>query len=128
MMFNADKYKIGLTEIDFLGDVISIEGTKPNPLLSTSLGELPHPVDKAAVHRMLGVTSYFGKFIPNLADKTNLLHSLLKKHTIFEWTENDAREWAVICEHLSKPPLPAIFDASRETVVLGGQLAMHPTL
>lgn len=117
LTFNADKCKIGLTEIDFLGDVISKEGIKPNPLLSKALGKLPDPVDKAAIHRMLGVANYFGKFIPNLADKTNLLRSLLKKQINFEWTENHAREWAVICEHLSKPPLLAIFDASRETKI-----------
>lgn len=94
LTFNAAKCRFGLTEIDFLGDVISQDGIRPSPVLSASL-EMPYPTDKAAVHRMLGVVNYFGKYLPNLASRTELLRSLIKKDTVFEWKSNQDRKSVV---------------------------------
>lgn len=57
LTFNPHKCKFALQEVDFLGDVISHNGIRPNTALSASLAEMPIPEDKAAVHRMLGVAN-----------------------------------------------------------------------
>nr|XP_037279863.1 uncharacterized protein K02A2.6-like [Rhipicephalus microplus] len=61
LTLNAAKCEFGVTEIDFMGDVISQDGIRPNPAMTTPLSEMPPPVDKASVHRLLGVVNYFGK-------------------------------------------------------------------
>lgn len=75
------------------------------------------PRDKGAVHRMLGVANYFGKDLPNLAARTKLLRGLIQKDTVFDWTDNHAKEWKEVCVMLTSAPLLAIFDSARETKI-----------
>lgn len=84
LTFNEAKCTFGVTQIDFLGDLISQNGLSPNPAMTSPLSEMSEPVDKAGVHRMLGVINYFGKYIPHLAERTMLLRSITKKNTVFE--------------------------------------------
>lgn len=117
LTFNATKCRFGVTKIDFLGDVISQHGISPNPTMTSALSEMPQPSDKAGVQRMLGVVNYFGKYIPHLAERTTLLRSLIKKDTVFEWSQNHCNEWQAICRILSSAPLLPIFDPTRETKI-----------
>ncbi|MDD9361443.1 MAG: ribonuclease H family protein, partial [Anaplasma sp.] len=117
LTFNAAKCKIGVTKISFLGDVISEEGIRPSPGTVSSVLDMPAPTDKLGVQRMLGVVNYFGKFLPALAEKTKLMRQLIKKDTMFEWSENHAKEWNQICKCLSMQPVLAIFDPRRDTKV-----------
>lgn len=117
LTFNAEKCKIGVTTIEFLGDVISPNGIAPNPTLVSSLLQMPPPQNKQGVQRMLGVVTYFGKYLPSLSDRTKLLRSLIKNDTLFEWTPNHEKEWTAICKALGAAPLLAIFDPSKETKI-----------
>lgn len=49
-----------------------------------SLYKMPQPTDKAALHSILSAASYFGKYIPYLAEETKLLLILTNKDTKFE--------------------------------------------
>lgn len=117
LTFNPAKCVVGVTQISFLGDVISAEGIRPNPSLIQAMLQIPEPRDKQAAQRMLGVVNYFGKFIPTLAERTKLLRSIIKKDEVFEWTPNHAEEWRQICHSLSSQPLLAVFDPARETKI-----------
>lgn len=75
------------------------------------------PQGQGAVHRMLGVANYFGKYLPNLAARTKLLRGLIQKDTVFDWTDNHAKEWKEVCVMLTSAPLLAIFDSARETKI-----------
>lgn len=117
LTFNRENCEVGVTEISFLGDVISEAGIRPSPASITSVLSLPPPTDKLGVQRMLGVINYFSKFVPALAEKTQLLRQLIMEDTVFEWTENHASEWEQLCKCLSGQPLLAIFDPKRDTKI-----------
>lgn len=117
LTFNPEKCKIGVSEIEFLGDTISQEGIKPNREHIESMKLMPIPSDKLGVQRLLGVVNYFSKYLPSLAERTPLLRSLIKHDAVFEWTPNHTKEWQGICECLSKEPLLAMFDPRKETKV-----------
>lgn len=99
-----------VTQIAFLGDVISESGVRPSPDLIESIQAIPQLKDKQAVRRMLGIVNYFRKYVPSLSDKTSLLRGLLKESVVFEWTSAHAHEWAQICNALMNPPILALFD------------------
>lgn len=79
LTFNPEKYEVGVTEISFLRDIISQAEIRPSPVSVTSVLSLPPPTDKLEMQRMLGVINYFAKFVPALAEKTQLLRQLIKK-------------------------------------------------
>lgn len=115
LIFDTAKCEIGVTTISFLGDIISEEGIRPSPATVSSVIDIPAPTDKLGVQRMLGVVNYFGKVLPALAEKTQLMRLLIKKDSMFEWSENHGKEWTELCKCLSMKPVFAIFDPKKMT-------------
>lgn len=70
LTLNAAKCDIGVSEVCFLGDIISAKGIQPSPESINVMRNMPPPTDKYGVQRMLGVVNYFFKFVPALAEKT----------------------------------------------------------
>ena len=48
LKINKDKAKLGLTEVPFIGHVISRDGLKPDPEKVRAVAEMPLPTDKKA--------------------------------------------------------------------------------
>nr|XP_050031015.1 uncharacterized protein K02A2.6-like [Dermacentor andersoni] len=114
---NPEKCVVAADKIKFLGDVLSKEGIRPDPHLVRCVASMPSPTCKQEVQRLLGAVNYFGKFLPCLSEKTNMLRSLVRKDSEFEWTEAHDKEWKNFCGMLSSAPLLAIFDTQRPTKV-----------
>lgn len=68
LTFNPEKCEVGVTEILFLGVIISQAGIRQSLASITSVLSLPPPTDKLGVQRMLGVINYFEKFVPALSE------------------------------------------------------------
>ena len=74
LTLNSSKCQFRCDGLTYLGHTISKDGNKIR-----AITEMPIPEDKKAVQRLLGMTNYVGKFIPNLAKVTKPLRELLKK-------------------------------------------------
>lgn len=81
---NKEKCCFGVTEIKFLGCVLSRDGIRPDPEKVRAIKELPTPNNVSDVRRLLGMTNHLARFIPDLASKTASLRHLLLKSS--EWT------------------------------------------
>ena len=55
---NKDKCKFRLSEVSFMGHVISEEGLKPEPAKIQGVQEMPTPESKQDVKRLLGMVNY----------------------------------------------------------------------
>jgi hypothetical protein len=90
-----EKYKFGVTEMDFLKHKITQEGLKMDDCkVKTNLDWEP-PRWVPTLKSFLGLASYYHKFIVNFAKIAMPLTNLLKKSfTIYEWDEacNEAFE------------------------------------
>lgn len=82
LKLNEDKCKIGLSEISYIGHVLSKDGLKPDKEKVRAILEMPEPQDKSAVQRFLGMLQYLAKFIPNLSEVTAPLRKLLEGETL----------------------------------------------
>ena len=49
------------------------------------------PRDISEVRRLLGMVNYLGKFLPNLAQETELIRSLLCEGNEFQWGESQEK-------------------------------------
>ena len=54
--------------IQYLGHIVSGEGTTPVPEKLSSIQRMPHPYTTKEVKQFLGLVAYYRKFIPQYAD------------------------------------------------------------
>ena len=81
-----DKCKFFMTEIGFLGHIISKDGIKVDPSKIKAIVELPIPFDVSSVRSFIGMCSYYRRFIKDMATIAAPLHKLMGKNSVFEWT------------------------------------------
>ena len=76
---NEEKCKFRLSEVSFMGHVISDNGLKPDPAKIQGIQEMPTPQNKQDVKRLLGMVNYLQKFAPNLSGTTAPMRELIKQ-------------------------------------------------
>ena len=74
-----------LPSIEYLGHIITAEGTKPNNQKVKAIMNAPTPTDVSQLKLFLGLINYYGKFLPNLSTVLALLHWLLRKQLKWDW-------------------------------------------
>ena len=77
-------------EVEYLGHVITPQGFKTNPRLVAEVQEFPVPQSLQEVHRFLGLSSYYWRFIPRFAKIAQPLHQLTLKQKL-----TSAPDWPI---------------------------------
>ena len=92
LKLNRAKCVFGVTELTFLGQILTAEGVKPDPKKVEAITDMPAPSNKTELQRFLGMVNYLGKFTPRLSDETAPLRELLKKdvHFVMQKPQMDA--------------------------------------
>ena len=72
---NKSKCVFSLTELTFLGHIVSKDGIKIDPKKCSAIVDLPMPTNKMEIQLFLGMMNYIGKFIPNLSQVTQPANS-----------------------------------------------------
>ena len=75
------------------------------------------PDNIAELRRFLGMVTYLGKFTPNLSHKVKPLRDLLSAKNEWTWSISQQKAFAQVKEELSNPPVLALYDPTRDTVV-----------
>ncbi|GBM86795.1 hypothetical protein AVEN_234191-1 [Araneus ventricosus] len=65
--FNPDKLQYSVSEVKYVGRIISKSGIKPDPDHKKVIVEMPTPKLKTEVRRLLGMKNFRSKFIPNVS-------------------------------------------------------------
>ncbi|KAK6326890.1 hypothetical protein J4Q44_G00025350 [Coregonus suidteri] len=74
-------------EVAFLGHQLGGEGISTMPDKVEAVRGWPIPRGKKEVKSFLGLASYYGRFVKGFAGIAAPLNHLLKKDTVFQWTE-----------------------------------------
>ncbi|CAC5390203.1 Retrovirus-related Pol polyprotein from transposon 297,Retrovirus-related Pol polyprotein from transposon 17.6 [Mytilus coruscus] len=85
LKLKPEKCNIFQTEVTFLGHVVSEQGIQPNPDNITKILECPVPKTVKGVRHILGLGSYYRRFIRNFSDLVKPLTELTKKSSKFVW-------------------------------------------
>lgn len=88
LMINFKKSEFCKSEIEYLGYIISTNGTRINNEKTTAIRNYPSPTGIKEVQRFLGLCSYFRRFVKNYAQYAEPLIKLLRKEGDFIWNEN----------------------------------------
>ena len=104
-------------EVKYLGHIISAKGLKPDPSNVEKLQNFPRPRTVKEVRTLLGIASYYRKFIYKFAEIASPLHALLKKNARFKWTEDHQKAFETLKSALTKPPILAYPDFEKNFIL-----------
>ena len=117
MKLSRSKCVFGVTELKFLGHIISERGIEPDPEKVSAIVDMPFPTNKKELQRFLGMVNYLGKFLPNLSDISAPLRNLLEKDV--EWCFDAPQMKAVqeLKEMVTNNPILKFYDIQLPTRV-----------
>lgn len=117
LKLNEAKCSIGMKEVTFLGDVISAEGIKTDPTKVEAIARFPTPECRDDLVRFLGMVTYLGRFLPDLAFKTHNMRSLVKKDIVFMWTSTHTNEFELLKQTVSNAPVLQLYNPKLDTKI-----------
>ena len=69
------------------GNIFTPDGMKPDPKKVEAIKKMQALQTKQEFQSFLEMVNFLGQFIKNMSELTSNLRSLLKKNTLFQWTE-----------------------------------------
>jgi len=78
---NIAKCVFGVSEVSFLGHLISTKGLAPSPQKMEAIVKFPEPKDVKGLRRFLGMINFYHRFLPNIANTQVPLQEILKGQT-----------------------------------------------
>ena len=87
LKLNKEKFVFCVQELTFLGHILAANGIKPDEINVRAVLEMPVPENKLDLCRFMGMTTYLGKFLPNLSSVSAPLRHLLQDDVAWNWTE-----------------------------------------
>ncbi|KAL7863391.1 hypothetical protein SRHO_G00123750 [Serrasalmus rhombeus] len=112
------KSKKELKRMEDLGVISRVaEGVRADPNKVKAVTAMEEPKDVSGVRRYLGMTNHLGKYIPQLAAKTQPLRDLLWEKNTWTWGHAQQQAFDSIKSELSITPVMALYNTQAHTVV-----------
>ncbi|XP_044574131.1 uncharacterized protein K02A2.6-like [Drosophila ananassae] len=115
VLLNNKKCVWKTNKIKFLGHILTDKGIQVDPEKISAIGSFRAPRNKEETRSFLGLVTYVGKFIPDLADLTEPLRLLLKKDQKFIWGAAEEKGFHKLKLALTKIPSLSYFDPKYKT-------------
>ena len=100
--------------MDYLGHVLSKEGTKPNPSKTAVIDTYPVPKNKTEMRQFTEICSFYRKYIRNYSSLAYALNNLLKNDSEWEWTDKCENSFKEIKRQLVNAPILAYPNTNKE--------------
>ena len=114
---NKDKLKLHLSEVTYIGHLLTNHGLQPDPKKVDAISNLKPPADVKALKRFLGMVNYLAKFLPNLSDMTQPLRNLEKKNVEWEWNSCHEVAFERLKKAIAEAPVLKYFDSSADVTL-----------
>ena len=115
--FNPDKCNIKKEKVEYFGRIVSAKGVEPCPKKVKAVLKLQAPRNKQELQSLMGTVNFMSTFIPNLAKKTHLMRSLLKKQVSFAWSSDMQKEFEDIKLAISNSVNLTHFDPNKSATI-----------
>jgi hypothetical protein len=113
------KLEIGKQSIEFLGHTVGAGVLKPDNSNLEKVLKIEQPKNKKQVRGLVGLISYYNKFIPNFSTLTTPLTDLTKKGrpNNIRWTDECQQALEAIQKHLTNDPILVLPDNNDQFIV-----------
>lgn len=105
LTLNREKCKLCVPELRYLGYVVNAAGLLVDPEKIQAILQIPTPKNVKDVRRLVGLASWYRRFIPNFSTLLTPLFGLLKKNTPFLWNSGCETAFEAIRNHLTTAPI-----------------------
>jgi len=105
LRLNPDKCVFGIDRGKFLGFMLTQRGIEANPEKCKAIIEIRNPTTIKEVQHLIGRLIAISRFLPKLAEQTQLIIQLLKKSTRFKWTDDCEQIFQKLKTTLTSPPI-----------------------
>ena len=109
------KCEFRVPEIKFYGVILSKDGIRTDPDKVKAVENLEIPKNKAELRSILGLTTYFSRFIKNYATIVEPLRELLRGKEAWEWGERHSTALSDIKNRLSSAGVMAYWRPDAKT-------------
>lgn len=119
---NPAKCKFGVEQAQFLGYLVSAEGTRPISEKIEAMKNFPRPANAKQLRQFLGTINFYRRFIPGAAKDQAALNDILKGpkmkgSTPIQWTEELDQAFTSCRESLARATLLAHPDPTARITV-----------
>lgn len=111
-----NKCIFGVTQVEYLGHVVSGDRVSADPSKIQAVKEWPIPTSVRSVRGFLGLAGYYRKFIRHFGGIAAPLNRLLTKNG-FQWTEDAAAAFTALKQALITAPVLGLPDFSQPFVI-----------
>ena len=117
-MLKLKKCRWGEQNIGFLGYRVGKDGLKPDPGKIEKIRDIKIPTTVREVRAVLGLFSYYRKFVEGFSKIAKLLNELLKKENGFKWEERQQKAFEELKERLIKHPILEYPNFEKEFILI----------
>ena len=104
-------------EVEFFGKIYTTQGCKPSDTEVKAITEIPKPTYLKDPQTFLGMVQYLSKFSPRIAEITEPLHDLTKKHGPYAWGPEHNQTFDSIKKEIVQAPILRYHDPKKAAVL-----------
>lgn len=112
-----DKCNFALSEVKYLGHIISRTGVHPDPEKIEAVQNFPIPSNVKELQSFLGLSNYYRRFVNGYAVLARPLTRLLKKGTAFMWSPDCQEAINNLKDALTRSPVLVYPDFSKPFIL-----------
>lgn len=112
-----EKCEFSKDSVKFLGHIIDATGVRIDPSKVEAINRFPQPTNIPELQRFMGMLNQQAKFIPNLAEITAPLRSLLRKDTTWTWDSQQEKAFQQAKTLIISPAVLAHYSLRRNTII-----------
>src|SRR5260221_810073 len=86
----------------------------PRDVKVKALLDMPRPTSRKQVQSLLGSTGYYQRYIPRYAQLVAPLTNLLRKRSVFTWSDEAEQSYVKLKQFLASSPVLAIADFNKK--------------
>jgi hypothetical protein len=111
------KCEFWLDQVEFLGHVISKEGIAVNPSKVASVLEWEASKNVKQIRGFSGMAGYYQRFIEGFSKIAGPMTKLLRKNTLFVWSDDYEASFQTLKEKLTTAPVLAVPKTGKDYIV-----------
>ena len=117
IVLNPDKMKLRMSEVNFMGHLLTNKGLKPDPAKVEAITKLPKPQDVEGVQRLNGFVNYLAKFLPKLSEVMEPIRRLTRKDAPWNWSSEQDQAFANVQRLVTEAPVLRYYDPSLDLTI-----------
>ena len=114
---NYEKLQYKQMEVEFFGEIYTVDGYKPAKGKVQAIVEMPAPSCKKEVQSFIGMINYLSKFSARLSELALLIRELAKRKVAFNWSPEHQAAFKLVKKEIAVAPILAYYDPKKTTVL-----------